>query len=94
MGLDPPEPLVDNLWPGDPNPGAVTDNYRGCIASLSSSLEGVPAAWGERLALEHCRASGLQPATSELGTACHERSTQRPLRWPPSSFIHMLPCEA
>lgn len=68
MSLDPTEPLVDNLWPGDPDPDSVTNNYRGCIASLSSSLEGVPAAWGERLALDQCRASGLQPGTSELGT--------------------------
>jgi hypothetical protein len=68
MGLEPSEPLVDNLWPGDPDPDSVTNNYRGCIASLSSSLEGVPAAWGERLALDQCRAGGLEPGTSELGT--------------------------
>jgi len=68
MGLESTEPLVDNLWPGDPDPDSVTNNYQGCIASLSSSLEGVPTAWGERLALDHCRASGLQPGTSELGT--------------------------
>lgn len=68
MGFDPTEPLADNLWPGDPDPDSVTNNYRGCIASLSRSLEGVPAAWGESLALDHCRASGLQPGTSELGT--------------------------
>jgi hypothetical protein len=68
MGFEPSEPLVDNLWPGDPDPDSVTNNYRGCVASLSSSLEGVPAAWGERLALDQCRASGLEPGTSELGT--------------------------
>jgi hypothetical protein len=68
MGLESTEPFVDNLWPGDPDPDSVTNNYRGCIASLSSSLEGVATAWGERLALDHCRASGLQPGTSELGT--------------------------
>lgn len=68
MGLDPTDPLVANLWPGDPDPDSVTNNYRGCVASLASSLEGVPAAWGERLALDHCRASGLEPGTSELGT--------------------------
>jgi hypothetical protein len=68
MGLDPTEPLVANLWSGDPDPDSMTNNYRGCVASLSSSLEGVPAAWGQRLALDHCRASGLEPGTSELGT--------------------------
>jgi hypothetical protein len=68
MGFEPTEPLVDNLWPGDPDPDSMTNSYRGCVASLSSSLEGVPAAWGERLALDHCRATGLQPGTSELGT--------------------------
>jgi hypothetical protein len=68
MGLDPTEPLVDNLWPAGPDPDALTNKYRGCVASLSNSLEGVPEAWGERLALDHCRASGLQAGTSELGT--------------------------
>jgi len=32
MGLESTEPLVDNLWPGDPDPDSVTNNYQGCIA--------------------------------------------------------------
>ncbi len=46
MGLRPTEPLTENLWPGDPDPASETNDYRGCIAVLSTSLvEGVTGCW-------------------------------------------------
>jgi len=36
MGLDPAQLPVANLWPGDPDPASTTNDYRGCVASLSN----------------------------------------------------------
>jgi hypothetical protein len=67
MGFEPSEPLVDNLWPGDPDPESSTNKYRGCVASLSNSLVSAAAAGEESRADEVCRASGLQPGNSDFG---------------------------
>jgi hypothetical protein len=39
MGLRPSKVLTENLWPGDPDLALETNDYRGCIATLSNSLE-------------------------------------------------------
>jgi len=55
VGLQPSEPQVDNLWPGDPDPELSTNRYRGCIASLSDSVKhGAPTAtpFGDEAAAE------------------------------------------
>jgi hypothetical protein len=44
VGLQPSEPQVENLWPGDPDPELSTNRYRGCIASLSDSVKYVAVA--------------------------------------------------
>jgi len=67
MGFEPSEPLVDNLWPGDPDPEWSTNKYRGCVASLSSSLVSAAAAGDESRADAVCRARGLQPGNSDFG---------------------------
>lgn len=71
VGFEPTEPLVDTLWPGDRDPSSATNNYRGCIASLSrvvTPLSDVPEAASssaplsgrrERLA---CAEIGLEPS--------------------------------
>ena len=38
MGFRPTAAEVTNAWPGDPDPAAATNSYRGCIASISQSL--------------------------------------------------------
>jgi hypothetical protein len=68
MGFQPTEPLFDSLWPGDPYLDLATNNYRGCIASLSNSLERVLAVRNDRLAVDDCRANGLETGASDLGT--------------------------
>lgn len=49
MGLQPSKVLTENLWPGDPDPALETNDYRGCIATLSNSLEAATASKGPRL---------------------------------------------
>ena len=49
MGLEPSNVLTENLWPGDPDPALETNDYRGCIATLSNSLEAATASKGSRL---------------------------------------------
>jgi len=68
VGLQPSEPLVDNLWPGDPDPELSTNNYRGCIASLSNSLRNSAAARAQMQADRNCRSKGLQADSSQLAT--------------------------
>lgn len=66
MGLRPSETLTDNLWPGNPDEGSRTNEYRGCIASLSSSLQANATERAEKRAQEHCRADGLEAGSPEL----------------------------
>ena len=66
MGLRPSETLTDNLWPGNPDKGSRTNEYRGCIAVLSSSLQANATERAEKRAQEHCRADGLEAGSPEL----------------------------
>jgi len=66
MGLRPSDVLTDNLWPGSPDHGASTNEYRGCVASLSQSMENIAAARAERQADQNCRAKGLEPGSSDF----------------------------
>ena len=66
MGLRPSDTLTDNRWPGNPDPGSSTNEYRGCVASLSHSLENITAARAESQADQNCRAKGLEPGSSDF----------------------------
>jgi len=61
MGLRPSDTLTDNRWPGNPDPGLSTNEYRGCVASLSRSMENIAATRAESQADQNCRAKGLEP---------------------------------
>jgi hypothetical protein len=75
MRLDPSEPPVANLWPGDPDPAATTNDYRGCVASLSNSLRSSATARLEVQADEDCRSKGLRPNSSRFA-ACVLKMSQ------------------
>jgi hypothetical protein len=82
MGLNPSQPLTRNLWAGDPDPGYETNDYRGCVTTLSNSLADVVVAQSGRSADSGCRASGLKPGSPEFGVCVVNASEQRvePLR--------------
>jgi hypothetical protein len=66
MGFKSSATLVSNAWPGDPDPAAVTNGHRGCIASLSHSLLTSSTARTESAADQACRADGLAVGSSAL----------------------------
>ena len=66
MGFRPSEALTDNLWPGNPDPAASTNSYRGCIATLSNSLEHVAAVRASRQAEQGCLSRGFTMGSSDL----------------------------
>jgi hypothetical protein len=66
MGLNPSGVLYDNLWPDAPDPASISNDYRGCIASLSNSLKDSAEARAERQADRDCAARGLEAGSSAL----------------------------
>jgi len=73
MGLRPSDGLTVNLWPGNPDHGSSTNEYRGCVASLSRSVEDITATRAASRADQHCRAKGLEPGSSEFAVcALHD----------------------
>jgi len=66
LGFRASEPLADNLWPYDPDSSSSTNRYRGCIATLSSTLRQVEIARAERQAEQDCRSQGFVAGSSVL----------------------------
>lgn len=65
MRLQPSEELTENLWPGDPDSASETNDYRGCVATLSNSLELAAAAGEASQAERECRAKGLRDGSPQ-----------------------------
>jgi len=66
VGLDPNEPLTGGNYLGAPRLDYYTNHYRGCVLSLSDSLEGGMAADAARAAGESCHARGYAAGSPEL----------------------------
>jgi hypothetical protein len=66
MGLSPQEPLESGYWLGNSRLDTDTNHYRGCILSLSDSLQSVTDYEVTQQADANCRAQGLQPGSPEL----------------------------
>jgi hypothetical protein len=80
VGVDPSEPLVSNLWPGDPDPASTTNNYRGCVASLSNSLLSSASARLEAQAGKNCGSEGLEPYSPQLADCVLEATRAQSAR--------------
>ena len=78
MGLRPSDALTDNLWPGNPDHGSSTNEYRGCVASLSQSMENIAAARAESQADQNCRAKGLEPGSSDFAVCALQAVEAKP----------------
>jgi hypothetical protein len=78
MGLRPSDTLRDNLWPANPDEARSTNDYRGCVASLSHSVEDITAARAELQADQNCRAKGLEPGSSEFAVCALHAAEARP----------------
>ncbi|MDB6161011.1 MAG: hypothetical protein JWO04_4717 [Gammaproteobacteria bacterium] len=66
MGLSPNEALSSGNWLGNSRLDNDTNHYRGCILSLSDSLQSVTDDQVTQQADENCRAKGFKPGSPEL----------------------------
>ncbi len=66
MGLHPEERLYSGNWPGNSRLDYTTSHYRGCILSLSDTVQSIAKALQTKAADEDCRTKGFRPDTPEL----------------------------
>ena len=66
MGLSPNERLEGGYWMGNDRLDYWTSHYRGCIVSLSDSLQNAMDDEATRQADADCRAKGYQPGSPDL----------------------------
>lgn len=66
MGLSPNEALSSGNWLGNDRLDYDTSHYRGCLLSLSDSLQSVVDAQVTQEADANCRAKGLKPGSADL----------------------------
>jgi hypothetical protein len=79
MGLSPSEPLDGGYWMNNDRLDYYTSHYRGCIVSLSDSLQNVMDEQMTQEADADCRAKGLQPGNPDLAL-CVLNSVNNPPR--------------
>jgi hypothetical protein len=77
MGLSATEPLTSGYWTGGERLDFWTSHYRGCVLSLSDTLNGVAHARSADAARQNCQAQGLKPDSPELAL-CMLRSLRQP----------------
>ncbi len=75
LGVSPSEPLIDGAFPGEARLGFDTNHYRGCVLSLSDSLQHASAVRAATVAGEACRAQGYAAGSSDLAL-CELNSAQ------------------
>ena len=75
MGLSPSEPRTGGYWRGNDELGYFTSHYRGCIVSLSDSLQLVDSSLVKQHADDDCRAKGFRTASPDLAL-CVLRTAQ------------------
>lgn len=66
LGLNPKEPLSGGQWLGNDRLDYFTSHYRGCITSLSDSLQSVADKQLTRQADADCRAKGYKSDSPDL----------------------------
>ena len=78
MGLSPTERLTGGNWLGNDKLDYWTSHYRGCIVSLSDSLQNVRDTQVVRQAEEQCRAKGLLSASPDLALCVLQTANEHP----------------
>ncbi len=78
MGLSPSERLSGGYWMGNDRLDYYTSYYRGCVLSLSDSLQSVSDAQRARQAHESCRAKGLKPDSPDLALCVLQDVNRQP----------------
>jgi hypothetical protein len=78
MGLSPTERLTGGNWLGNDKLDYWTCHYRGCIVSLSDSLQNVRDTEVVRQAEEQCRAKGLLSGSPALALCVLQTANEHP----------------
>lgn len=78
MGLSPTERLTGGNWLGNDKLDYWTSHYRGCIVSLSDSLQNVRDTAVVRQAEQQCRAKGLLSGSPELALCVLQTANEHP----------------
>lgn len=78
MGLSPTERLTGGNWLGNDKLDYWTSHYRGCIASLSDSLQSARDTEVVQQAEERCRAKGLQSGSPDLALCVLQTANAHP----------------
>jgi hypothetical protein len=76
MGLSPAERLIGGNWLGDSRLDYWTSRYRGCVTSLSDSVQNVGDAQARQEADRACRAKGYADGSPDLALCVLQSSRQ------------------
>jgi len=79
LGLSPTERLTGGNWLGNDELDYWTSHYRGCIVSLSDSLQSARDTEVVQQAEVQCRAKGLQPGSPDLALCVLQTANQHPV---------------
>lgn len=74
MGLSPSERLIGGEWLGDSRLDYWTSRYRGCMTSLSDSVQNAGESQAKEAADRDCRAKGYAPGSPDLALCVLQRS--------------------
>jgi hypothetical protein len=78
LGLSPTERLTGGNWLGTDKLDYWTSHYRGCLVSLSDSLQGAQDTTVVQQAAERCRAKGLLPGSPDLALCVLQSANEHP----------------
>jgi hypothetical protein len=78
MGLSPAERLIGGNWVGDSRLDYWTSRYRGCVTSLSDSVQNVGDAQAKQQADRTCRAKGYADGSPDLALCVLQTARQTP----------------
>jgi hypothetical protein len=78
MGLSPGERLTGGNWLGNDKLDYWTSHYRGCLVSLSDSLQGARDSTVVQQAEGRCRAKGLLPGSPDLALCVLKSANEQP----------------
>lgn len=78
MGLSPSERLIGGNWLGGSHLDYRTSRYRGCVTSLSDSVNSVGETQSRQLADQTCRAKGYAQGSPDLALCVLQSARQTP----------------
>jgi len=78
MGLSPGERLTGGNWLGNDKLDYWTSHYRGCLVSLSDSLQDARDSTVVQQAEDRCRAKGLLPGSPDLALCVLKSANEHP----------------